>query len=119
MHAIEEPCYENITMADRTGKLVFTDIRPDNISSDRSSLLFYWSCTFSVLVWLALGAEAKLEHASEKSLVWCGRKDIARNATQEKNKTEAAVVSGVPNPSSAPALIALNIFNALNRKKKV
>ncbi len=28
--------------------------------------------------------------------------------------TEAAVVSAVVNPSPAPALIALNIFNALN-----
>ncbi len=31
--------------------------------------------------------------------------------------TESAVVSGVANPSPAPALIALNIFNALNGKK--
>ncbi len=28
-------------------------------------------------------------------------------------ETEAAVVNGVANPSPAPALIALNIFNAL------
>ncbi len=33
-----------------------------------------------------------------------------------ENETEAAVVSVVANPSSAPALIALNIFNALNWK---
>ncbi len=30
--------------------------------------------------------------------------------------TETAVMSGVANPSSAPALIALNIFNELNWK---
>ncbi len=33
-----------------------------------------------------------------------------------ENVTETAAVNGVANPSSAPALIALNIFNALNWK---
>ncbi len=31
--------------------------------------------------------------------------------------TETAVLSGVANPSPTPALITLNIFNALNKKK--
>ncbi len=70
----------------------------------------------STLVWLAPGAEATLERASETSPVWCGHKDILhlnkRNPFQEKEK-EAAVVNGVANPSPAPALIALNIFKAL------
>ncbi len=43
----------------------FTDIQPNSIS------LFYRSsfgwCTFFALIWLAPGAEAKLQHASEKS----------------------------------------------------
>ncbi len=35
------------------------------------------------------------------------------NSFQEKKETEAAVVSGVANLSPAPALTALNIFNAI------
>ncbi len=34
-----------------------------------------------------------------------------------KKETEAAVVNGVANPSPAPALIALNIYNPLIWKK--
>ncbi len=56
----------------------------------------------SVLVWLAPGAEATLERASETSPVWCGHKDVLhlnkRNPFQEK-ETEAADVNGVANPS--------------------
>ncbi len=35
-----------------------------------------------------------------------------------KKETEAAAVSGVANTSPAPALTALNIFNALNWKNE-
>ncbi len=83
----------------------------------------YEHSIFSALVWLAPGAEAKLERASETSPVWCGHKDVLhlnkRNPFQEKKETEAAVVNGVANPSPAPALIVLNIFNALIWKKLI
>ncbi len=46
----------------------------------------------------APGTEETLERASETSPVCCGHKDV---------------LHGVANPSPAPALIALNIFNAL------
>ncbi len=63
----------------------------------------------------------EVERASEKSPVWCGRKDVLRlnkcNSCQENKKTEAAIVSGVANPSSAPALTVLKIFNAHKLEK--
>ncbi len=75
------------------------------------------TCTVSVILWLAPGAE---EWASEKSSVWCGRKDILhlkRNSCQEKKGPIAAVVSGVANPSPSPALTALNIFKGIIHPK--
>ncbi len=78
-------------------------------------------CQLSALVWLAPGAEVKLERASEKSPVWYGREKILRlnkcNSSQEKKKTEAAVVSGLANLSSTPALTAFNIFNTVKLEK--
>ncbi len=71
--------------------------------------------TVSVLVWFALGAEVKLERASEKCPIWCAHKDVLRL----NKRNSLAVVSGVAKPSPAPALIALNIFNALNWKKLI
>ncbi len=48
----------------------------------------YEHSVFSALVWLAPGAEATLERASETSPVWCGHKDVLhlnkRNPFQEK-----------------------------------
>ncbi len=66
----------------------------------------------ATLIWLAPGAEATLERASETSPIWCGHKDVLHlNAILFKKKeTEAAVVNGVANPSPAPALIVLNIL---------
>ncbi len=61
---------------------------------------------FSALVWLAPGAEATLERTS-----------LNKRNPKKKGETEAAVVNGVANPSPAPALIALNIFNRLIWKK--
>ncbi len=63
--------YEHSITADRKGTFVFTDIWPDNISSDRSSLVLLKllvTCTISVLGWLTPGAEEKLERASETLL---------------------------------------------------
>ncbi len=68
--------------------------------------------TVSVLVWLAPGAEVKLERESENCPVWCARKEVLH-----LNKCNSlAVFSGVAKPSPATALIALNIFNPLNWK---
>ncbi len=39
------------------------------------------------------------------------------NFLSREKVTETAVLNGVANPSSAPALIVLNIFNALNWEK--
>ncbi len=55
VRAIEEHTLQaQYIVADRTGNFFFTDIWPDNISSDCRSLMFYWSffvtCTVSVLV---------------------------------------------------------------------
>ncbi len=106
--------YEPSIAADRTGKWIFTDIWPDNNSSDCSSLLFCWSClvtsNVSMLIWLAPGAEAKWS-VRLKSLLFdvliktfC----IKINAINVKKKeTEAAVVSGVANLSSASAFKGL------------
>ncbi len=48
----------------------------------------YEHSIFPTLVWLAPGAEAMLERASETSPVWCGHKDVLhlhkRNPFQEK-----------------------------------
>ncbi len=48
----------------------------------------YEHSIFSAFVWLAPGAEATLERASETSPVWCGHKDFLhlnkRNPFQEK-----------------------------------
>ncbi len=48
----------------------------------------YEHSIFYALVWLAPGAEATLERASETSPVWCGHKDVLhlnkRNPFQEK-----------------------------------
>ncbi len=67
-------------------------------------------------VWLTPGAEATLERMSETSPVWCGHKDVLhlnkRNPFQEKRDRGSSCEWGA-NPSPAPALIALNIFNAL------
>ncbi len=118
--------YEHSITANRT-RFIFTDISSDDISSERSSLLFYWcslvTWTFSALVWLASGAESKLACASEKSPVHrCGHKGILHLNKQylsRKNEAEAAVVSGVANPIPAPALTALNIFNAVKLGKLI
>ncbi len=57
-------------------KVCFTEIQPNSISLFcRSS--FGW-CTFSALIWLTPGAEAKLKHAPEKSPVWFWCKNIHR-----------------------------------------
>ncbi len=68
---------------------------------------------FSALIWLAPGAEAMLERASETSPIWCSHKDVLhlnkRNPFQEIKEMEAAVVNGVANPSPAPC-INLRIF---------
>ncbi len=77
----------------------------------------YKHCIFYTLVWLAPGEEAELERASETSPVWCGHKDVLHLNKHNPWETGAAVVNGVANPSPAPALIALNIFNALIWKK--
>ncbi len=65
-------------------------------------------------------AEVKLERTSETSLVWCGRKDVLRlnkcTSYQEKKWQKLPLWVGWPTLGSAPALIALNIFNALNWK---
>ncbi len=72
----------------------------------------------SALVWLAPAAEVKLERASETPPDWCDRKDMLwlNNALSRKKQTETAVMSGVANLGSAPALTALNNFNALTWK---
>ncbi len=48
----------------------------------------YEHSIFSALVWLVLGAEAKLERTSDMSPFWCGHKDVLhlnkRNPFQEK-----------------------------------
>lgn len=53
-----------------------------------------------------------MECASEKSPVLRGRKDVTHlnknTLLDKKNETKAVVVSGVANPSAAPALTALN-----------
>ncbi len=106
--------YEHST--GRTGRLVFTDIWPDNISSDCSSLMFYWSSSSPVMFPCSFDSRLALRwswSASEKCPIWCARKDVLR-----LNKLNSlAVLSGVAKPIPAPALIALNIYNALNWKK--
>ncbi len=65
------------------------------------------TCTVSALVWLAPSAEAKLECASEKSPIWCARKDILqlnkRNFCQEKKKQKQQL--RVRWPTLAPPLL--------------
>ncbi len=76
---------------------------------------------FSTLVCLAPAAEVKwstrlkrlLFDVLVKTLINALHKFLAR-----KKETEAAVVSGEANTSPAPALTALNIFNALNWKNE-
>ncbi len=86
-------------------KIVFTDMWPDKTSSDCSSLLFYWSClvtcTVSALVWLVPVAEAK----------WSAH---LKNLQFDVVVKTFCVVSGVANPSPAPAL---NIFNSVKLEK--
>ncbi len=69
------------------------------------------SCTVSALV----GVEVKLECTSEKCPIWCVRKDVLRL----NKRNSLPVVSEVAKPSPAPALIALNIFYALNWKNEL
>ncbi len=58
-----------------------------------------------------------MKYAPENSPVLCGRKEVLLlnkcNYCQEKKETEAAAVSRVANPSSAPALTEFNTFNAI------
>ncbi len=71
----------------------------ENISSDLSSLLFCWSfwspVPSSALVWLAPGAELKLERVSR---VECARKDVLClykcNSCQEKRDRSSNCVWG-------------------------
>ncbi len=87
----------------------FTDIQPNSISLFyRSS--FVW-CTFSALIWLAPGAEAKLQCTSEKSPVWFGCKKIHRFHVSikaflvKKKGTQTAVLSRVAKLRSVVALL--------------
>ncbi len=69
----------------------------------------YEHSIFSALVWLAPGAEAKLERASETSPVWCGHKDALHlnkhNPFQEKRDRGSCV--------------NLLILTPLKKKKKI
>ncbi len=82
-------------MAYRRGRFVFTDIWPDNISSDHSLLMFYWSClvtcTVSMLVWLVWG---KVECAYGKSPVWCGRIDIPCLVKKKRDRSSSCEWGG-------------------------
>ncbi len=44
---------------------------------------------------------------------------MSKSILVKKKETEAAVMSEVANPSSAPALIALNMFNAVKLEKLI
>ncbi len=63
VHVIEEHELQgHMITAERTGTFVFTDIWPDKILSDCSSLLFYWSSSWSVPFSSSLSMTSK---------VWC------------------------------------------------
>ncbi len=66
------------------------------------------TCTVSELVRFTPGAEEKLERASEKSPVWCGRKDLLDNFSQEKRNMQQLWMGW---QTLAPPH-ALNIFNS-------
>ncbi len=98
--------YKQCIMADRTGKFVFTDIWPDNISSVHCSteaprhLYRFRTRLTSTCCW------GKLEWASENSPIWCGRKVILRlnkcNSCQEKRDRSSSCELG--GQSIAPPL---------------
>ncbi len=76
--------------------------------------------TVSTLVWLAPDTEVEALDARPKRLQFhvvvktCH--DWINALLLKKKETEVAAVSGVANPSPAPALTALNNFNALSWK---
>ncbi len=88
-------------------KVCFTDILPNSISLIcRSS--FGW-CTFSALIWLAPGAEAKLQRTSEKPRwMWMQKNTPVPRLNkgiycQEKGDKSFEFWAGWPPPGSATA----------------
>ncbi len=65
---------------------------------------------FSALIWLAPGAEAMLERASETSPIWCSHKDVLhlnkRNPFQEIKRWRQQLWMGWPTLAPPPALIS-------------
>ncbi len=101
-------CAVSTVTADRTGKIVLlTYSLPNSIS------LFYRSsfgwCTFSALIWLAPGAEAKLQCTSEKSrLIWMQKNTPVPRLKAflvKKKGTKTAVLSRVAKLRSVVALL--------------
>ncbi len=106
---LKSACYEHSIKADRAGKLVFTDIWPATshltavhwCSTEAPRHLYRFRTRLTrACCW------GEVERTSQKSLVWCARKDVLRlnkpNSCQDKRDRGSSCEWGdqpLPRPS--------------------